>query len=313
MKIFLAGATGALGRRLTPLLVASGHRVIGMTRTPLKADDLRAAGAEPVIADALDRDAVMKAVMLAQPDAVVHQMTALSGMTNLKNFDRQMALTNRLRTEGAEYLLNAARAARANIFIAQSFTGWPNQRTGGRIKTEEDPLDPDPPAPMRNTLDAIRKLEDMVLGAEGLTGIILRYGSFYGPGTSICEGCDIVEIVRKRQFPVVGGGTGVWSFIHIDDAAQATRLALEHGPAGKYNIVDDDPAEVATWLPALAQAVGAKPPMHVPAWLGRLLIGEAGVSIMTRIRGSSNAKAKSALGWQPVYASWRNGFRKVLA
>jgi 2-alkyl-3-oxoalkanoate reductase len=309
MTIFLAGATGALGKRLVPMLVSSGHRVVGMTMTPEKSEQLRAAGAEPVIADALDARAVMQSVIAARPDAVVHEVTAIRGALNLKKFDEYFAATNRLRTEGTQYLLSAALAAGASRFLAQSYAGWPNARTGGRVKTEDDPLDPDPPAPMRRSLDAIRQLEHMVTNAPGLAAIVLRYGSFYGPGTSIDHGGDAIETVRRRKFPIVGDGAGVWSFIHIDDAASATRMAIEQGDPGIYNIVDDDPAEVAQWLPALAAAVGAKPPFHVPAWIARFMIGQAGISMMTRVRGSSNAKAKRVLGWKPRYPTWRDGFR----
>jgi len=312
MKIFLAGATGALGKRLVPVLVSAGHQVVGMTRSEKKSEALRAAGAEPVIADALDRDAVMNAVMEARPQAVVHEVTSLAKMHDVKNFDREFETTNKLRTEGTQYLLEAAQAAGASRFVAQSFTGWTNDRTGDRIKNEEDPLDPDPPKAMRNTLEAIQRLEEMVLNATGLTGIVLRYGSFYGPGTSLGEGGEIVEMVRAGKFPLVGDGAGVWSFLHIDDAAQATRLAIERAPAGKYNIVDDEPAEISEWLPYLAQTVGGKPPHHLPNWLGKIAIGESGLSLMTQIRGSSNATAKSILEWQPKYPSWREGFRRGL-
>ncbi len=313
MKIFLAGATGAVGKRLLPLLVSDGHQVSASTRTRSKMDGVRAAGADPVIVDALDRDAVMKTIMAVRPDVIVHQMTALASIRSLKNFDEEFALTNRLRTEGTEYLLAAARAVGAHRFIAQSYTGWPNIREGGRVKTEDDPLDPHPPQAMRQTLDAIRQLETIVSGASATTGIILRYGSFYGPGTSVALNGEIVGLVRQRKFPIFGDGAGVWSFTHIDDAANATRLAIERGPSGIYNIVDDEPAEVSVWLPELARAVGAKPPYHVPTWLGRLVIGDAGMSMMTAVRGSSNAKAKRVLGWQPIYSSWRDGFHSGLA
>jgi 2-alkyl-3-oxoalkanoate reductase len=310
MKIFLAGATGVLGRRLVPVLVRGGHQVIAATRSRDKVEDLRATGAEPVVLDALDRGAVMAAVASTRPDAIIHQMTALPRMPNLKKFDQEFAQTNRLRTEGTEYLLSAAAATGVRRFVAQSYTGWPNARVGGRVKTEDDPLDAHPPKQATLTLAAIKQLEAMVTSAAGIEGIILRYGSFYGPGTAIMQGSEIVEAVRARKFPIVGGGEGVWSFIHIDDAAEATRIAVERAPAGIYNIVDDDPAEVSVWLPELARTVGAKPPYHVPAWIGRLIIGEAGLLMMTQMRGASNAKVKRALGWQPAHASWRDGFRR---
>lgn len=309
MKVFLAGATGAVGKQLVPLLVAHGHQVVGATRTAEKAARLRAAGAEPVVVDALDRPALVRAVSAARPDVVVHQMTAIGDIRSFKHFDEEFAASNRLRTEGIENLLAAARAAGARRFVAQSYTGWPNAREGGRVKTEEDPLDPTPPREMARTLDAIRFLERTVAGATDLAGIALRYGAFYGPGTGIAPGGPLVEMVRRRKFPIVGGGTGVWSFIHIADVAEATRIAIEGGPGGVYNIVDDEPAEVSVWLPALAQAIGAPPPYRVPAWVGRLAVGQGGVWIMTQQRGSSNAKAKRRLGWQPAYASWREGFR----
>lgn len=312
MKIFLAGATGAIGKRLVPLLVSGGHQVVATTRTGSKTDRLRAAGAEPVVVDALDRDAVMKAIASARPEVIVHQMTALGSMRSLKKFDEEFALTNRLRTEGTEFLLAAARGVGAGRFVAQGYTGWTNVREGGRVKTEDDPLDPHPPQAMRQTLEAIRQLEAMVLDASSMTGIVLRYGNLYGPGTSIAPDGDIVGLVRQHKFPIFGDGAGVWSFIHIDDAANATRLAIEHGPSGIYNIVDDEPAEVSVWLPELARTAGAKPPYHMPAWLGRLVIGDAGMSMMTKVRGSSNMKAKRALGWQPIYPTWRDGFRAMM-
>jgi nucleoside-diphosphate-sugar epimerase len=311
MRIFLAGATGALGKRLVPLLVSAGHHVTGMTRFIANVPQLTDMGAEPAVAEALDRAAVMEAVMNAHPDVVVHQLTALTKMRNFKHFDDELALTNRLRTEGTQYLLAAAKAAGARRFVAQSYAGWPNTRTGGRIKTEEDPLDSNPPKNMRRTLDAIRQLEQMVTSADGLTGIVLRYGGFYGPGTSLGAGGHFLEAVRRRQLPVVGAGTGVWSFLHIDDAANATRAAIEDGPGGIYNIVDDEPAEVRAWLPDLAAAIGARPPRHIPNWLARLFIGEAGLSVMNEARGSSNAKARTVLGWRPYYSSWREGFRAI--
>jgi nucleoside-diphosphate-sugar epimerase len=313
MKVLVAGGTGAVGRQLVPLLVSRGHHVLATTRTPEKALGLRAAGAEPIVVDALDRDRLFHAVVGARPDAVVHQMTALAGMTSLKNLDQTLALTNRLRTEGTEYLLAAARAAGARRFVAQSFTGWPNSREGGRVKTETDPLDTHPARHTERTLEAIRRLESMVLASTEPAGVVLRYGAFYGPGTSLEPGGDFVEAVRRRRLPIVGGGAGVWSFVHIADVAEATRIAVEGGPAGLYNIVDDDPAEVSVWLPELARAIGAQPPYHVPVWIGRLVIGAGGVRMMTEQRGSSNAKAKRLLGWQPAWSSWREGFHRGLS
>ena len=313
MKVFLAGGSGAIGKRLVPMLVAAGHSVVATTRTPAKMNGLRGLGARSVALDALDRSAVMKAVASAAPDVVVHELTALSMMHNLKRFDEEFAITNRLRTEGAQYLLEAAQAAGARRFVAQSYTGFPNIRVGWRIKTEDDPLDPNPPQPTRWTFEAIRQLEAKVMSAGNLEGIVLRYGNFYGPGTSIGPGGEIVQLVRQRKFPIFGDGAGVWSFVHIDDAAAATRVAVEGGPQGIFNIVDDEPAEVSVWLPELARIIGAKPPYRLPAWLGRLVIGEAGMSMMTKVRGSSNEKAKRLLRWKPIYPTWRDGFHQMLA
>ena len=313
MRIFVAGATGAVGKRLVPLLVSRGHEVVGTTRSPGKLDSLKAAGAEPVLLDVLDADAVATAVAAARPDVVVHQATSLSTFGgNLRKLDEEFALTNRLRTEGTDNLLSAAKSAGVRRFVAQSFAGWPYAREGGPVKTEDDPLDPNPPAPARRTFGAIRRLESSVVGAEGLEGIVLRYGGFYGPGTSLAAGGEHMDLVRRRRFPIVGSGAGVWSFVHIDDVASATALAIEHGRPGIYNVVDDDPAPVSEWLPALAEIVGAKPPRRVPAWLGRLLAGEQAVAMMTEARGASNAKAKRELGWQPRYPSWRQGFAEAL-
>jgi 2-alkyl-3-oxoalkanoate reductase len=315
MRVFVAGASGAIGGRLVPMLMEAGHAVVAMTRTADKADAIRASGAEPVLADALDADSVGAAVRAAEPEAVVHQLTALSSMTgNPRKFAEDFALTNRLRTEGTDHLLAAARAAGARRFVVQSYAGWPYAREGGPVKSEDDPLDPDPPAAARDALDAMRYLDRIVPGAEGIEGVVLRYGGFYGPGTGIARGEEsaLIEAIRKRRFPVVGGGTGVWSFVHIDDAASATLAALDRGAPGIYNVVDDDPAPVSEWLPALADAIGAKPPRRVPTWIGRLAGGEMAVSLMTQVRGASNAKAKRELGWQPEHPSWREGFPAAL-
>jgi 2-alkyl-3-oxoalkanoate reductase len=309
MRIFVAGAAGAIGRQLLPQLAARGHQVTGSTRNPANAGRLRALGAEPVLLDGLDAMAVGEAVARAEPEVVIHQMTALAGGLDLRRFDRTFAVTNQLRTTGTDHLLAAAAAAGARRFIAQSYTGWPNSRTGSLVKTEEDPLDPSPPRAQRESLAAISHLERTVASAGQLAGIVLRYGSFYGYGASD----ELIKLVRQRKVPVVGNGAGVWSFLHIADAAAATVCALDRGTPGVYNVTDDEPATVAEWLPVLAQAVGAKPPYRVPRWIGRLAAGETGVSVMTQIRGSSNAKAKRELGWRPAWPSWRLGFRDGLA
>ena len=311
MRVFLAGATGAIGRPLLPMLVADGHEVVAMTRSARKADQLRAGGAAPAVADGLDRRAVVEAVVEAKPEVVIHQLTALTGFRSLKHWDREWEQTNRLRTQGTDHLLEGAQAAGARRFIAQSYAGWPYSREGAPVKTEDEPFDPDPPAQMRATLEAIRYLEDRVLGAD-LEGIVLRYGSLYGPGASLAQGGDILEMVRARRFPIVDGGSGIWSFIHVEDAASATLACVQPGGAGVYNVVDDEPAPVSVWLPELARAIGAKPPLRLPAWLAGLVVGPVGVSMMTRVRGASNAKAKRELGWQPRFPSWREGFRTGL-
>jgi len=306
------GATGAVGQHLLPVLIDDGHEVVAVTRTPAKADALRALGALPVVADALDREAVLGAVAGAEPEVVVHQMTALTGTIDMRRFDRTFAQTNRLRTEGTRHLLDAARAAGARRVIAQSYTGWPFAREGALVKDEDAALDPAPPKAQRESLAAIAECERLVRAHPG--GVVLRYGGFYGPGTSLdAGGGDITEAVRKRRFPVVGDGGGVWSFTHISDAASGVVAALgDAAPAGTYAIVDDDPAPVREWLPALAAAVGARPPRHVPLWLGRLAAGEVPAVMMTASRGASNARAKAVLGWEPRVPSWREGFRQAL-
>ena len=306
MRIFVAGATGAMGKQLVPRLVTAGHQVTGMTRTEAKQNALRALGAEPVIADALDPEQVADVVAQAQPDVIVHQLTAIATL-DLRHFDRDFALTNRLRTEGTDHLLSAGRAVGVERFIAQSYTSWPYARTGGAVKGEDDPLDPTPAREMRESLAAIRHLEAAVTGADWTEGIVLRYGGFYGPGTSMSPGGEQLEMIRKRKFPVVGNGQGMWSFVHIADAAEATVLAVGHGRRGIYNVVDDEPAPVAEWLPAMAESIGAPRPWRVPRFLGRLLAGEAGAVMMTETRGASNVKAKRELGWEPRHPSWRAG------
>ncbi len=305
MKILVAGATGALGRVLVPKLVERGHEVAGMTRSESKQERVRGLGARPVAADALDGRAVAQAVGEAEPEVVVHQLTALAGGIDIRKLERSFELTNRLRTDGTDHLLAAARAVGARRFVAQSYAGWPFARSSGPLKSETDPLDGDPPSQMRTTLAAIHHLEDAVTSADGIEGIVLRYGGFYGPGTSLAVDPDGEQVaaLRARKVPVVGDGGGVWSFVHVEDAAEATALAIERGAPGIYNVVDDSPAPVSEWAPAAARALGAKPPRRVPRWLGRLVAGEAAVVMMTESRGASNAKAKRELGWQPRHTS----------
>jgi nucleoside-diphosphate-sugar epimerase len=308
MRVFVAGATGAIGKQLVPRLVEAGHEVHGMTRSESKQAMLHELGAVPVVADALDPDQVAEAVGRARPEVIVHQLTAI-GAVDMRHFDRDFALTNRLRTEGTDHLLSAGQAVGVRRFVAQGVGSYgAYARTGGPVKTEEDPLDPTPAREMRETLAAIRHLEEAVLGARWTEGIVLRYGVFYGPGTSLAPGAEQFELVRRRKFPLVGDSGGVWSFIHVADAAEATVAAVERGSRGVYNVVDDDPAPVTKWLPALAQELGAKKPMRVPRFIGRLFAGEAGVVMMTDVRGASNAKAKRELGWRPAHPSWRDGF-----
>lgn len=313
MKIFLAGASGAIGRRLIGPLIAGGHEVIAMTRFATQDSRLRALGARTVVADGLDKVAVMAAVVTSKPDVVVHQMTALTEFANVKHFDDEFAMTNQLRTEGLDILLEAARTAGARRFVAQSFGNWTYERSGGPAKVEDDPLDRNPPAVMSRSLAAIRHLEAAVLDADDIEGVVLRYANLYGPGALIGAGGAMLAQVRKRAVPIIGSGSGVWSFVHLDDAASATVLAIGPAAHGVYNVADDEPAPVAVWLPELARIIGAKAPRRIPASVARIVAGEAAVSLFTRICGASNAKIKRELGWQPQYRSWRDGFRHGLA
>jgi nucleoside-diphosphate-sugar epimerase len=299
LRIFLAGATGALGSPLTRQLVERGHHVFGTTRS--RPDAVRALGAEPVLLDPLDGAAVREAVLRAQPDVIVHELTALSDLKLGRNFDKWFAMTNRLRTEGTDHLIAAARAAGVQRLVWQSFAGWPYARVGDAIKGEDAPLDSDPPADVRESLAAIKHLEAVVTEAGGT---VLRYGGFYGPGTSLTEDGEIAELLRKRRFPVGGNGAGIWSLVHIDDAAAATVAAIESGTPGIFNVVDDEPAPASELFPGLAAAFGAPPPRHLPGWLVRLAGGGQAYSMMTRTRGASNAKAKHELGWRPAH-TWR--------
>jgi nucleoside-diphosphate-sugar epimerase len=301
MRVLVAGATGSIGRQLVPQLIAAGHQVSATTRSPAKIDGLSDLGADPLLLDGLDEAAVREAVARTEPDVIVHEMTAIPARINLRKFDETFAATSRLRTIGVDHLLAAADANGVGRFIAQSYAGWSNSRSGGPVKTEQDPLEP--PASQREAFDAICYLEHAVTSAR-LEGLVLRYGNLYGPGSSD----EFVRMLKKRQVPIIGSGAGVWSWLHVADAAAATVAAVSGGPPGIYNVVDDEPAPVAQWLPAMAAAVAAKPPMRVPVLIGRLAAGEVGTSAMTQVHGYSNAKAKAELGWQPIWPTWRDGF-----
>ena len=319
VKVFVAGASGALGAQLVPQLVAAGHQVVGMTRTASKQDGLRALGARRVVADALDPEAVASVVGEAEPEVIVHQLTALSGKMSIRDArhpDRSsMAqMTNRLRTEATDHLLAAGRAVGVRRFVAQSFGAFRYARTGGPVQTEADPLDPNPPGAMQPVVEALLYLEEAVTTIDWGEGLALRYGGFYGPGTStsLAPDAEMAGLIRKRRFPIVGDGGGVMSHVHVDDAAAATAIAVERGEPGIYYIVDDEPTPVREWLPVLARALDAKPPRRIPRWLARLAVGEMATLMMTDVRGASNAKAKRELGWQLRYPSWRLGFTKGL-
>ncbi len=305
MRVFVAGGTGVMGRRLVPQLVARGHQVTATTTSAAKLDLLAQLGADGVVMDGLDAVSVGEAVAAAQPDAIVHQMTAIAGKPDIKHMDRWFATTSRLRTEGTDHLLAAAEATGVSHFVAQGYANWNGIREGGWVKTEEDPLDLQEGTAAHAGMAALRHVEDVVLKADGA---VLRYGGFYGPGATD----DQVELVRKRQFPLVGGGTGYSSWVHLDDAASATVLAVEQKARGVFNIVDDEPAPASEWLPYLAACAGAKKPVRVPRWVARLLAGQVAVVMMTEGRGFSNAKAKRELGWQLRYPSWRQGFKEGL-
>ena len=309
MKVLVAGATGALGRQILPRLIEAGHEVAGTTTRPDKQAQLQEMGATPFVMDGLDGEAVGQAVAAFEPEVIVHELTALSSV-DMRDFEGSFALTNRLRTEGTDHLLAAGRAVGVKRFVAQSFAGWPYARIGSLVKTEEDALDPEPIAPMRDTLAAIRHLENAVVGADWTEGVVLRYGGLYGPGTSAG---DIVEMIRRRQFPILGGGAGIWSFVHVEDAADATALAVERGPRGIYNIVDDEPAATRDWVPVVASQLGAGAPRRIPRWIGRLFAGEAVATMSTEARGASNERARRVLGWRPRHASWRDHLAETAA
>jgi len=313
MRVLLAGAGGALGHTLGPALVRAGHETWGTTRSERKYDTVAALGLEPVAMDGLDRDSVLAVVDKVRPDVVIHQLTALAGLElNPRRFDGLFHQTNLLRTVGTDHLLEASRAVGVRRFVAQSFTGWTNPRDRGRVVDETVGLDPHPARQTVETLAAIRHLEEAVTGATDLEGVVLRYGGFYGRGTGLARDGDMAELVRRRKLPIVGNGAGLWSFVHVVDASSATVAAVDRGRPGIYNITDDEPAPIAEWLPALAEALDARPPRHLPAWLAGPLLGEAGLNLMTRNVGSANGKAKRELGWTLRYPSWREGFRSGL-
>lgn len=306
MKVFVAGATGVIGRQLVPRLLKSGHQVVGSTRTESGVVALAKIGADGVVLDALNADDVAKAIAGAEPDVIVNQLTAI-GSIDMRHFDRSFAATNLLRTRGTDHLLSAGHAVGVSAFVTASYTGWPYAPVGGPVKTETDPLDSNPAKGMSESLEALKHLEQVVTSATWTRGVVLRYGAFYGPGTSMAPGGEQLELIRKRKFPIVGKGTGVWSFIHVVDAAEATVRAVEGTVEGIYNIVDDEPARVSDWLPEIARQLGAKAPQKVPTWMGRLAAGPAAVRMLTEIRGASNEKAKQDLQWRLNHPTWRRG------
>jgi nucleoside-diphosphate-sugar epimerase len=305
MRVLLTGASGAIGTRLVPQLIDRGHDVVGTSTSPRSAERVEALGADTVVLDLLDRGAVRAAILETSPDAILHEATALADVSFARNLDTPFAETNRLRTEGTDALLAAARESGVTRFVAQSFAGMRYERAGGAVKSEDDPLDPAPREGMREVVAALNHLERAVTRAGG---IVLRYGGFYG-----ADNDGLVEPVRKRQFPIVGDGGGIFSFVHLDDAAAATVLALEHDGPAIYNVVDDEPAPVREWLPVLARALGAKPPRRLPVWLARLFGGDVAVVLGTEARGASNDKAKRELGWRLRHPSWRKGFVEAYA
>jgi len=312
MRIVVAGASGAVGKALVPVLIKAGHEIAGLVRRKESGPALIQAGAAPLFADALNKAEVHRAIAAFNPDAVVHQMTALPAVPNFRDFDKAFAQTNQLRTIGTDNLLAAAREVGARRFVAQSFAGWPYARTGGPVKSESDPLDPDPSPAFRRTLEAIQYVESAVAAARDVGGISLRYGAFYGPGTALSGDGWMVEQVRRRRLPLIGKAQGVWSFIHVADVATATLAALESESTGTFNVTDDEPAPVAAWLPFLAEAIGAKTPRQIPYFIARVLLPSYLLEMMTVVRGASNARFKQAFSWQPGFASWREGFRHGL-
>ena len=312
MRVFLAGATGAIGRRLVPQLVEAGHRVTAITRREEKLAELYDLGAEPVLGDVFDAGRLGSVVAHTEPDAVINELTDLPQSLNPRKLKDYYAANNRVRREGTKNLLGAARGAGVRRFLVQGAAYW-YAPTGGSVKTEESPLYLDAPAPIGPAVETIKEIEDTVLSADSMQGIILRYGMFYGPGTWYAKDGDVGRQVRKRRYPMIGKGEGTYSFIHVDDAASATVAALEQASPGIYNVVDDEPATAAEWMPIYAEALGAKRPPWVPAFVARVLAGDALVTWMLGLRGASNEKIKRETGWRPRYESWREGFSEDLA
>jgi len=309
MRVFLAGGTGVIGRRLLPRLLEAGHDVTAMTRREDRAAALREAGAVPAVADVFDAEGLRAAVERAAPEVVVHELTDLPPTLDTRKIEEQMAGNDRIRTEGTRNLVAAARAAGARRIVAQSIA-FAYAPTGDGLKREEDPLWDDAPWPWKRSIDALHELEDAVTNTQGIEGVVLRYGFFYGPGSAYGPGGSLEHEVRRRRFPVVGRGSGVFSFVHVDDAADATVATVERGAPGIYNIVDDEPAAMREWVPVYADAIGAKRPYRIPRFVARLFAGPYAVMLATEVRGASNERAKAELGWQPRFASWREGFRE---
>ena len=312
MRIFVAGATGVLGSKLVEKLLQRGHSVVGTSNTRTKLENLRALGVEAVQMDGLDRTSVFQAIAASRPDVIVNEMTSLSTVRTYKNFDDEFRITNRLRQEGSAHLLAAAQAHDVKRIVVQSFAGWPWKVSDRRANSEEAPFEPDVPAKMKESQAAIQQMEAMIASSQNPIGVVLRYGHLYGAGTSFAPDGGVVRAIRKKAFPLIAEGAAVWSFVHVDDAAEATRSAIEEAAAGIYNIADDQPARVAEWLPEVARILGAKPPMRVPAWLGKLFVGDSGLYLMNRARGADNLKAKAYLQWKPAFPDWRTGFANTL-
>jgi len=311
MTVFVAGASGAIGRPLVPKLIAAGHEVTGLTRSEARAEEVRAAGAAAAVVDVFDADALRAAVERASPEVIVHELTSLPDRIDFRKEDTYAA-TNRVRTEGTRNLIDAARAAGARRLVCQSIA-FAYRMDGDGLKTEDDPLLEDARGAFGSGVSALREMEQMVLGSDGLDGLVLRYGFFYGPSTYYADDGTSTEDVRRRRLPIVGKGSGVFSFIHVDDAADATVAAVERGAPGVYNVTDDEPAPMSEWVPVFAQAAGAKPPRRVPVWLARFVAGKDVSNFAVQLRGASNEKAKRELGWEPAHPSWRSGFAETLA